>query len=579
MISKKIKQTIACALVLGVITGGSPAKVFADSLGDNEIEVVSTATTNSNKNGLYEATNETRYVIEGNPTGESMARSAVGVTTKIQIKDGKYINTLSLNKDLFQFMSNIKISVNGNEIQSSLNAAEQTITYTVDSLNTEVKVDMFITMMGRDVSFFVNNKMDTLNFINGAPVITGSNSVVKVGDKVDLLTLVSASDNEGEKVDLRVISDTSSFIKDGEASKVGSYEVTFEAVDASGLAARKTITIVVEENKNETLQEGSYKIKNQTQYIGSGNSDIGNDMARKTLEETSYLQIKDGKNLLTLKFNKEQFAFIGNVDVVVDGMSTAINLDRDAAEAIVEIPSLNSDIQVTVEVKLMGRTSTFKTILLQDTLEKVNESSDDGNGSGDGSSSGVEGGTESGSGTTGSGNQTGTNTGKGEEDKAEVQIVKGKLYSIENEVHYADNNPTGLAMARQYLDSISTIEEVNGVRYINLTFKGIEYMSNHRFYVNGNEVSFRKTSDDGKQATFRFAIPDLGSTMKVKMYVAPMGRDVEFDITLKQDTLAFIKEYDVEILPQTGSPIDSNMMFILGSALAASSVLIKRRKK
>ncbi|WP_040193816.1 NEAT domain-containing protein [Clostridium culturomicium] len=575
MISKKIKQTIACALLLGVITGVAPTKVFADVLEGNEVQVVSTATTSSYKNGIYEATNETKYATEGNTTGESMARSAVGVTTKIQIKDGMYINTLSLNKDLFQFMSRIKISVDGKEIESTINEAEKTITYTLDSLSTEVKVDMFITMMGREVSFFVNNKIDTLNLINGAPVIKGGNSVVKVGDKVDLLTLVSVLDNEGEAVDLKVISDTTSFIKDGMVSKAGTYEVTFEAVDASGLSTSKTLTLVVEENKNEVLQEGSYKIKNQTQYIGSGNSDIGNDMARKTLEETSYLQVKEGKNLLTLKFNKEQFAFIGKVDVVVDGIATAINLDRNAAEAVLEIPSLNSDIQVTVEVTLMGRTSTFKTILLQDTLEKVNGEIDGDSGSGSGSGTGEGAGSGSG---TGAEVGAGTSTGAGEENKEEIQIVKGKLYSIENEVHYADNNPTGLAMARQYLDSISTIEEINGVRYINLTFKGIEYMSNHRFYVNGNEVSFRKISDDGKQATFRFAIPDLGSTMKVKMYVAPMGRDVEFDITLKQDTLTFIKEYDVEVLPQTGSLIDSNMMFMLGSALAASSVLVKKRK-
>lgn len=576
MISKKIKQTIAWALLIGVMVGASPKKVYADTINNNGAQHVTEKASEIYNNGVYELTNETRYSEPNNPTGENMARSAIGTTTKIEAKDGKYKYTFSFSNTLFQFMKNISVTYDGKKVEVSIDEAAKTGTFTIDSIDAEVKVDMYITAMSRNVSFYVKNEMNTLSVINEAPVITAKGTTVKVGDKLDLMSLVSATDREGENIDIKVISDTTAFLNAGKAAMAGNFNVTYKATDINGLSSTKTASVIIEEVKSEVLANGSYKIKNKTEYVGSGNADTGNQMARKTLKETSYLEVKDGKNALTLKFNEEQFAFVGNVKVLVDGITAAIQLNRDVAEATFEVPTLDSEITVTVEVTLMGRETTFKAILLKDTLEKVTLESDNGSdegtetGDGNGSSSGND--SNSGAGfTSGSGTE--------ETVKDEVVIVRGKLYSIDNEVHYKDNNPTGLAMARQYLDSTSTIEEIEGVQYINLTFSGMNYMSNHRFYVNGDEVSYRKTYDDGSKATFRFAIPDLGSTIKVKMYVAPMGRDVEFDVTLKEDTLTFIKEYNIEVLPQTGSPVDSNLLLMLGSVFAGSGIYLKKRNR
>ena len=62
------------------------------------------------------------------------------------------------------------------------------------------------------------------------------------------------------------------------------------------------------------------------------------------------------------------------------------------------------------------------------------------------------------------------------------------------------------------------------------------------------------------------------------MYVAPMGRDVEFDVTLNKDTLKFIKEYSVKTLPQTGGMVDSSLLFMLGSTLIGSGAYLRKKK-
>ena len=597
MISKKVKQAIVCTMMLGLIVGASPMTVFADSTsGESNKEVVQSINNDVLQNGKYEIKNNTSYVTPGNATGESMARRALNETTKFEVKDGKYITELSFTDSLFSFMQNIKISVDGKEIESTLNKDTKTVTFSVDSIYDEIRVDMYISIMGRDVSLFVKNDKSTLNVINEAPIISGQDISVKVGEELDLMKLVSVSDRENEDIDLQITSDISNFIDNGKIIKAGKHEVTYKAIDASGFYSTKTICIDAAEKEKKVIEEGIYTIKNKTEYIGSGNSQVGNDMARKTLKDSTYLEVKGEKNILNLRFDEEQFKFIGDVKVQVDGKNTDIVLDRSKAEATFQIPSIESEIIVTVEVKIMGRETSFKTVLLEETLEKVkkeevdkqdpnkedsnkenNDNKEENNGD-ENTDKDKEINTPGSTVDPSSNKETGSSNNDSEKVSVKNEIVKGKLYSIENEVHYKDNNPTGMAMARQYLDSTSTIEEVNGVKYINLTFSGIDYMSNHRFYVNGKEVSFRKTSDDGKKATFRFEIPDLSSTIKVKMFVAPMGRDVEFDVTLKEDTLKFIKEYSAEVLPQTGSLVNSNLLLMIGSALTASGVMLKKRK-
>lgn len=55
----------------------------------------------------------------------------------------------------------------------------------------------------------------------------------------------------------------------------------------------KTVNVTV--NKKTTLGDGSYTLKNTVQYVGQGNMETGNSMARKVLSDDSRIDISNGK--------------------------------------------------------------------------------------------------------------------------------------------------------------------------------------------------------------------------------------------------------------------------------------------
>ena len=338
-----------------------------------------------------------------------------------------------------------------------------------------------------------------------------------------------------------------------------------------------SLKLIKEYETTEKVENGNYTIKNDVKYTGTGNAETGNASARKTLKDVSDITVKDGKYTLSLNFNESSFGFIGDINVKVDGNEITPTIDREKARVSFEIKSLDSKIDISVFVTMMNRYTDFETILLQDTLVKSDSSENNGNDDVIGPSTGESTGGTTG-GTTGgaTGGATGdTNTENKVED--EVVIIEGKLYTIKNKVTHS--NPTGQAMARQYLNESSSLEEVDGKYYLTLTFTGMDYMSNHKFTINGKEVSAKATKVDDKTTKYRFQIPSLDTTINVSTYVAPMGRNVDFDVTLLKDTKTFVKEFTIEKLPQTGGALGSDVLLGMGTAMLGAAGLLKRKKK
>lgn len=338
-----------------------------------------------------------------------------------------------------------------------------------------------------------------------------------------------------------------------------------------------SLKLIKEYETTEKVENGNYTIKNDVKYTGTGNAETGNASARKTLKDVSDITVKDGKYTLSLNFNESSFGFIGDINVKVDGNEITPTIDREKARVSFEIKSLDSKIDISVFVTMMNRYTEFETILLQDTLAKSDSSENNGNDDVIGPSTGESTGGTTG-GTTGgaTGGATGdTNTENKVED--EVVIIEGKLYTIKNKVTHS--NPTGQAMARQYLNESSSLEEVDGKYYLTLTFTGMDYMSNHKFTINGKEVSAKATKVDDKTTKYRFQIPSLDTTINVSTYVAPMGRNVDFDVTLLKDTKTFVKEFTIEKLPQTGGALGSDVLLGMGTAMLGAAGLLKRKKK
>ncbi|WP_296646788.1 NEAT domain-containing protein [Romboutsia sp. 13368] len=174
-----------------------------------------------------------------------------------------------------------------------------------------------------------------------------------------------------------------------------------------------------------------------------------------------------------------------------------------------------------------------------------------------------------------------TNNGVSSETTIEEEtVVAGKVSTMKNTVDH--ESETGKTMARTYLNEVSKVEEINGQKYVTLTFTGSEFMKDHAIYVNGSKVSHTVTAKSGDSISLRFKVSDFSDTMKVQMYVIPMGRNIEFTVKLLQDTVGEWKEItssDLETLPQTGSVIDGTMAVGVGSSLMALGALLNRRKR
>ncbi|MRN23756.1 hypothetical protein EAI30_03895, partial [Romboutsia ilealis] len=120
------------------------------------------------------------------------------------------------------------------------------------------------------------------------------------------------------------------------------------------------------------VKDGKYTVKNTVTYVGDGNAETGNSMARQVLDEESTIEIKDGKVKTTIKFTPAMYSMLGNFRVSVDGKSIDsddIIIDKTNRTLTFEMPSIDSEVVVTINVIMMGRDVSFKTDFDKSSIE------------------------------------------------------------------------------------------------------------------------------------------------------------------------------------------------------------------
>lgn len=489
--------------------------------------------------GSYTLKNTVQYVGQGNmETGNSMARKVLSEDSKIDISNGKNTVTLTFNSQLYAFLKNVDVTVDGEKVQTEINKENRTIKFNIPNLNSDIVVSTLVSMMGKEVSFKTSLNYDTAKKLednleeNNKPGNEENENIPGENENS------GNQDNSGNNGDVN---------EDKENESEGN---TGEIVDAN------------------QLKNGIYNVKNDVSYIGDGNQEIGNDMARKALSKNSKLEVKDDKKILTLKFNKEQFTFFKDFRITVNGKDV-VAMQNEADRTIsFEIPNLDADIAITAFVSIMGKDVSFKTILNKGTLELV--SGDDKPAIEEENKSEVSNGVSS-SNNTNSTNKVNSSTVK------ENKVTKGKLYTIENKVVH--ESQTGVDMARKYLNKMSDLEEIDGKNYLTLTFTGQEFMKDHKITVNGKDANYKVVSKNGDSIKLRFEIPNLDADIRVSLYVIPMGKNVEFKVELLKNTKKFVKDFTVSKLPQTGSAMGGNSVALLGMAMMGASMFIKKREE
>lgn len=472
------------------------------------------------ENGTYTLNN---YTYKVGTTQQSMARQFIEDKTVVTVKDGKITMTLKYMGLGLTGIRNTVIKVNGAVVNSVVND-DKSISFEVPSLNSNIQVQMDINV--ESMGFAEVQSIDFVNDINTLTKVEDNNS--GSDDKIE--TPENPDNNNGGNTG-------------NEGSNNGS-------------------------SNNGTTEEQGTKV-----YTGKNNvthdSATGLSMARKALEETLKVEEVNGKKYVTLTFTSMGSTMMNNHIVYVNGAKVDATklVNGNIVSLRFAIGSLEDSIKVSAYVTMMGSNVEFGVDILEDTLTLVT----DGTTNNGGTTGSTTGGT-----TSGSSNNSSTSNENTTTTEEETKVTKGKLYSIQNSVTH--ESETGRSMARKYLNSTSKVEEIDGKYYVTLTFTGAEFMQNHEIYVNGKKVTVTK-STSGDTTNVRFAVSSLSDSIKVKTYVVPMSREVEFGVTLLEDTLTFIKEYTVDTLPETGAPIGSGAVAGLGMLLtSAGAVLAKKRK-
>ena len=575
---KGLKVAVTAMAIISVITSGGLNNIYADGSIDKNVTVIERTL----EDKVYSVANKIEYVKDGeiitSGHGYQSLRDALSENTLIEVKNGKIYITLEFTDSQYSLIDNIRIAVDGKTTNFE-KSSDRKYTVELASLDSNIQLSYNVNIPVPNMpphDFTVNVKLaetPELETKNNAPVINVTDSSIYVGDEFDALSGATsgiATDKEDGDLTSKI-----EVVGNVDTTKAGNYTVTYKVTDSEGATTTKTITVTVLEKEavsGEKLEDGKYKIKNTTTY--SGNSSMGSSMVRNSLKEISYIEVKDGKMYATLEFASDLYKTMENIKISVDRANVAITEDKNNAKVTFEVNSVDSKIGVSAYITAMGRNINYTVGLEKSTIEKISSSSTGGttNGTTSGSSSST-------SGTTNGSTSESTSSS---DTTTESTVKKGKLYTIKNTVDH--ESQTGKDMARKYLNSTSKVEEIDGQKYVTLTFTGSEFMKNHVIYVNGSKVSHKVTAKSGDSISLRFKVSSLSDTIKVGMYVVPMSRNIEFTVKLLEDTLTFVKDYEVSsdgtsTLPQTGSAIDGTMAMGVGTSLMALGTLLNRRKR
>ena len=591
--NKKFKTAMATLAIL-TIFGGTVSSAYAAEL------------TNSQSISVNESVQrvELKTTLKHDTEDKDSSANSYLKESYLKIENGKRYMVLVLSSG--KMMKSVVPSINGESVEytNDLDGDTRTISFEIKSLQDDIRINFQINPFGNFVvnancrveSEIVTGSTDKEDKEDKDDTVTGPTQKPETpdnSDKEDKEDKEDKDDNTSDKEDKEDKDD-----KDDKDDTVTGPTQKPETPDNSDKEDNKEDD--KEDSSNSTYKNGYYQVKN----IVILDNEVGYSMVRGLLNETSNLEIRDGKYYLTFEMGQSSLM----KDIVIKANSkelkyTKKNVGNDTIRITVEIPSLSSKLNISTYVTMMGKNVDFDLKLNQSTLKFVSSNEEaqlPGNNNNAGNNNGSN--DSNNDSNTGNDNNAGGNI---------TETVKGKLYTIKNEVIH--ENQTGKEMARKYLNSTSKIEEINGELYLTLTFTGTDLMNNHKFYVNGKSVSYT-SSTSGNSKSYRFKINSLNDDIKVSAFIVPMSRNVEFGVKLLKDTYTFVKDFDAsndsnnagndsdngnggsnfddmmngggnfegfedEKLPQTGSVINAESMLMGGSLITALGAFVGRRKR
>ena len=552
--NKKVKTAMA-ALAILTIFGGSISSSYAAELTNAQSAVVASQQridldTTFKKDNSDEASSANSYLQD----------------SYLKVENGKRYMVLELGSG--DLMKSVVPTINGQEVkyENELNESTKvrTITFEISSLNDDIRIKFQINPFGNfivNATARVDAKISTGSTEDKDDTVTSPTQKPQQPEQQPEQKPEEDKDNKDDKED----KDDKEEDKDDKNDNVDNgNNGNNNGNNSNGSTSDKNDN----NSSNGTYKNGHYQVKN----VVILDNPVGYSMDRGILNETSNVEIKDGKYYLTLEIG--QSSLMKNIVIKANSKTlsyTKTNVGNDTIRIKVEIPSLSTKLNISTYVDAMSKTVDFDVKLNESTLKFVSANQEgqlpENNNQG----------TIPGGGNTGGGSND-SNSGSNDTVVGDT-ATKGKLYTIQNKVVH--QNETGREMARKYLNQTSKVEDIDGQLYLTLTFTGTNLMNNHKFYVNGSLVSHQVTASSSTSKSYRFKISSLKDDIKVSAYIIPMSRSVEFGVQLLESTYTFVKDIDGSgsSLPQTGSVINAESMLAGGSLITALGAFIGRRKR
>ena len=370
------------------------------------------------ENGTYEVDNK---VLKANSESESSMKNYIERKSTIKVEDSKITVTIKFNQAGTDVIKEVHgATVDGEAIELIKNE-DGSISFIVPSIDSKINID--ITYEVKAMNWVHRTTFDLVNDTSSIPTVDDS---VNNGGDVETPEIPEIPDNDNSNNDGNT---------DGEESKV--------------------------------LEDGTYTLNNSTYKVGTTQQ----SMARQFIEDKTVVTVKDGKIVMTLKYKGLGLTGIRNTNIKVNGVATNSTINEDKSVTF-EVPTIDAKVEVEMDINVeaMGFSEVQSIDFVNDidSLSKVDENESGSNGDQN------KPGDENNSGSTGNegSNNGGSNNGTTEEQGT-------KVYTGKNEVTH--ESETGLSMARKALEETLKVEDVNGKRYVTLTFTamGSTMMKDH----------------------------------------------------------------------------------------------------
>ncbi|WP_099221922.1 immunoglobulin-like domain-containing protein [Listeria costaricensis] len=189
--------------------------------------------------GNLTTTKAIKVTVKENPVNTAPTIQAEDRTIGLNANFDPLENVTATDKEDGDLTS--KIVVTQNEVDSS-KAGSYKVSYKVtDSAGLSAEKTITVTVLATE---------------NEAPVINATDKTIKVGDKFDPKADVTATDKEDGDLTSKI-----EVVKNEvDASKAGSYKVTYRVIDSAGIMTEKTITVTVKDGTIDLVINGDATI-------------------------------------------------------------------------------------------------------------------------------------------------------------------------------------------------------------------------------------------------------------------------------------------------------------------------------